>query len=190
MDKDLIRQQRQSHEARLKQAREKLERSKIHLDAAIENDKHLRKTIKDAEQALKDLPPLEFTPVCKEGSYFPNIYYNDVYNNDVYNNTAGGNTVDRMAKQGLLCETKQDAHQISDYLKVIGKIANYAMQANRRSVNGTMKHAFIVSTDVISVVGLYETMMPFFNDRDDALTVLNKYLTGYDKQILKKGIKQ
>ncbi len=183
--KQLIQEQRQSHQARLDRAKRKLEIAAIHAKAATQNEMTLRSEITKAEKAIAALPPEHFVPYKGDSdSYFPNISYDGVFNT-----TKGGEVAGRMHRLGMACKTKSDAIQISEYLKVMGKIANYALQANRTAVKEAEIHIICVEDNTLDVYGLEQTVLPYFHSRDDAVTVFNKYLTVQDKNVLARGLR-
>lgn len=186
---DSFKQQRQSYQATIERALGKLKTAMEYHSKFQRDINHLSEIIKNAQEKLDKLPPIKFQP-SNNGNFFPNINYKDIY---TVGHKTSFETAERMAIRGLRCESEADARNISRYLVVIGKIANYAQQANKLfKVNhpGEDKNHCIIWTDIdmnglitLKVTYIIESVLPVFYHPADAQVVLD-LLTNTEKNIL------
>lgn len=192
MDRKLIEEQRASYVARIEKAKKKLWTAQQHLESVQANVESLKIDMAKTKHKLEQLPPVKFVPDLT-GTYMPNINYKDVYR------TASANTSDettaRMRHRGLVCQTEKQARALCKYLCLLGKIANFANQANdiwiKSGFNRTEFVWYVIEVDPtknreLNVFRVYESVMPKFLCKEDAQTVLD-LLTDEEKKTLSQG---
>lgn len=191
MDRKLIEEQRASYKARIEKAKKKLENAQHHLQAAQENVELLKIDMAKTKHKLEQLPPTKFIPDLK-GTYIPNINYKDVYRID---SSTNDQTAARMRHRGLVCQTEKQARAMCKYLCLIGKIANFANQANDIWIKSGFKREnftwFVIEADStqnrsLKILQVYDSILPKFLCKEDAQTVL-ELLTDEEKKTLAQG---